>query len=294
MAVTEQVFGIGQGVTHASYGNYIWGGHSFNPTGDKTDGYQTWNIFTETGSTYGNISIYNAFSSLSLSGYQQGHEAFAGVLVIRTTNKETGTGYIRIKDPDGNVVGTRSFAWGNASYEGNWENWQWIGIGVKASGAEIWKAGTYTLEYALSGGSSLSNSTTVNITNYPSATASSDKGAMWIEGENLCYICDFGWKITAAHDGTDYGDVGVGNEGYIWLETDGKIAWVDANYHKRMSKLGDRYGYYDFTDLPNSPGVGNAGYIWGSTYEQMYLMIVSSNGVEYRIGPGFVGSGDYQ
>ena len=102
--------------------------------------------------------------------------------------------------------------------------------------------------------------------------------------------------IRCKHDGT-VDAVGVGNAGHIWLEDDGKIAYVDADGDKRFTKMGDEFGWYPYPDELPGAGLGaHAGHIWVSTgyYTDTYLCIISDDGLKYRIGPGYVHAGDYQ
>jgi len=294
MTISILEFGPGYGIS-SNIGTYRWNGHSFNPTGDKTEGYQTWNPWTE---AWDGATRYLPVTSFNLSSMQQGNEVVASLIRFSTSIDDWGIVTLRYKDPDGNTLFTYALSWNMGA--GLWYAC-WAGMGIKSPGyGEIWKNGTYTVEYTItynSNSSSVSGSTTFDIFDYPVATYAPSAGYIWVEGDRLTFACSDGChKIRCKNDGTDYGLVGVQYAGSFWLETDGKIAYVDSSGHKRMTKKGDRYGWLGYaSEIPSSPGVAYAGSIWASNdFNSYYLMIVSSNGVKYRIGAGYTDTGDYQ
>lgn len=291
MTITVNEAQTGFGIT-TDVGTFRWNGHGFNPTGDKTDGYQSFDPYND---SYAGVTAYNPTTSFDLTGYQYGNEVVLFLVKYTTDVAQTVTTIITFKDPDGNAlyVGLFTPSMPANSYYANW-----LGIGIKEYPSnEIWKDGTYTVEYVISHSSGTeSGSVSFTISNYPATTSgtASDVGALWVEGDNLAYICAQRRKIVVKHDGTS-SYKGTAYKGAIWLETDGKISYIDSSGYKRSTKAGDQYGYDNTGELPSTPGTTSKGSIWAcNDYYDAYLMIVSSDGTKYRIGPGYVGSGDYQ
>jgi len=296
MSITTNTFGTGLGIT-GSPGTYRWNGHAFNPTSDTTDGYQTWDCFNVSSSSRPTLS--GATSSFSLTNYKYGHEVALTLLAFTSSIDDNGTATITIYDPSSAVIGGPfSMDW-SAGAGGWW--YLWYGVGIKNDGyyTEVTSNGTYTSSYEITyngGGSSKTGSYNWTVTNIPTRTSSSNVGALWVEGDNLCFMSAQDTKIVCANDGTSYA-TGISPTGNIWLETDGKIAYVDSSGVKRMTKKGDRYGnpYQGSTEVPSTPGSTFSGAIWASnSFDDTYLMFISNNGVKYRLGVGYYTTGDYQ
>jgi hypothetical protein len=300
MAVVLNDYTIGKGIVNFDSEVYRWNAHSFNPTSDPACGYQTWDIFDNPASDDWDTPPYSYIpeTDFDLSGFCYGNEVVMFVLSWYITGEsESGTVIIRYKDPDSNTIFTNSASWSGDA--GEWY-YRWAAIGVKAGGAEIWKNGTYSIEYDISwdGGASHETGTVYfTVSNYPTATSTSGyAGSIWVEDDYLCFASYSGYKIRCRHDGSS-SYVGTEYAGAVWLETNGKISYVDASGYKRNTKLGDKYGYDGWTtELPSAPGASYAGSIWVSSASEgtTYLMIISADGIKYRIGAGYVESGDYQ
>jgi hypothetical protein len=160
---------------------------------------------------------------------------------------------------------------------------------------EIHKNGIYVAQVSVTiDGLTTTETTNFTVSNYPTVTSSSNVGAIWVEGDNLAYICGQQRKIIAKHDGTS-SYVGTAYAGSIWLETEGKITYIDSSGYKRNTKMGDKYGLSGYSEIPSSPGTTYKGSIWVSNYwYDTYIIIISSSGTAYRIGSGYTGAGDYQ
>jgi hypothetical protein len=294
MTISILEFGPAYGVS-SNIGTYRWNGHSFNPTGDKTDGYQTWNPWTE---SWDGVTRYLPVDSFNLGSMQQGNEVVASLIKFSTDIADWGIVTLRYKDPQGNILFTISYSWNMGA--GYWYS-VWAGVGIKGNDHnEIHENGTYSVEYTItynSDSSSVNGSASFDIYDYPTPVwVQWTSGYIWVESDRLCFLCGDWYKIRCKHDGTDYGLIGTAYAGHFWLETNGKIAYIDSLGHKRMTKKGDRYGWLGYaSEIPSSPGVAYAGSIWASSdFNSYYLMIVSSDGVKYRIGAGYTDTGDYQ
>ena len=184
-----------------------------------------------------------------------------------------------------------------ADYDWYSGNYDWIDLDRVCSDGGVHN------DIVISIGQGFSRNEYLTVTNTPTMVPSpaqpSNAGKIWVEGNNLCFICGAGFKITCANDGTNYGYVNINKAGSIWLETDGKIAYVDSSGYKRMTKYGDAYGAGDGVEdeLPATGLTGKEGSIWlnnNDTHNNCYLMIISGNGIKYRIGAGYNSTGDYQ
>jgi hypothetical protein len=297
MTITVDFFSTGTGIT-STIGTYRWNGHSFNPTGNTGSGYQTWNPWTDSWAGY---AISGSTSSFDLTDAQYGNEVVLAALKFTTSVNDSGTITFTWVDPDANTLVTYALAWSAPAT--NWYG-AWAGIGVKEldGNHEIWKDGTYTVYYDITyGGGTVSGHVHFTISNYPSTReATAVVGSIWIEGEFIAYIPYQGWKILCSHDGSSSA-IGAGYAGSLWLETNGKITYIDASGNKRNTKLGDKYGWGPGTggysnELPAAPGAGYAGTMWVSNddMQDTFIMIISADGIMYRIGAGYATSGDYQ
>jgi len=278
-------FGIGSDI-----GVYRWNGHSFNPSVDSD--YQSWNPWTE---AWDGFYIDNITAAFDLSGFRYGNEAILAAVEFESDVDDSGYIYMDWYDPDSNLLFSFSLYFSIVTDE-----WYaaWSGIGVKAGGDEVWKNGTYTVEWSVEGNyNTISGSLYPVVSNYPGGTSTSGStGALWVEGEELAFANYQGYKTLCHHDGTS-SYVGTAYSGHIWLETNGKITYVDDDGYKRSTKMGDEYGWYpDPTELPGSGLGAYAGHIWVSNgdYTDTFLCIISGNGVKYRIGVGYALAGDYQ
>jgi len=298
MSLSLDIFQTGYGVSDSGQGTYRWHGHSFNPTSNPGDGSQSWDIWSYP-DIVGAFSVYIPTNSFGLSGFQYGIEVVMGVVKFSNIGEEDDSGYLylRFYDPNDNLVLSYSWSW---YLPPPFYRYYWIGMGIKTNVQEIWKNGTYRFYCKITnnGGASTFYEGNYNFTisDYPSIThaGTSNRGYLWVEGDNLTFVCyQNGVKIVIPNDATaTY--VGTEYNGHIWLEADGKISFV-ANGYKRRTKLGDRYGYGGVSsEIPGSPGAGHAGHIWVCfDFNDTYLIIISPNGVKYRIGAGSI-IGDYQ
>jgi hypothetical protein len=294
-------FGMGEGISKSGVGTYKWGKHSFNPTGADT--YQSWDCFDDPNFEWDEyLSRYGNSATFDLTGYRYGNEVCMAVLKWENLSEHSDSGIwnITLKDPDDNIIISITDDWSMSS--GYWK-YAWYGIGVKtlSGDKEIWKNGTYTFEYTITYDDDTeteTDSVTFDVYSFPSVGSylSSKKGHIWIEGENIAFICYQGYKIVVKHDGSS-SYIDSDKAGTIWVESDGRIHYIDADRYERKTKTGDKYGNPDqgSDEIPDSPETSYEGYIWVSnSFDDTYLMVVTQDGIKYRIGVGYVDSGDYQ
>lgn len=294
MALTLLHADRGLGIQRSIGTYYRWNGHSFNPSSNTGGGFQTWDYWADPSDFWPGPVVYSSTGAFDLTGYQYGIEVAMFVLKFQSSVSDSGTYTHTWKDPDGNTIMTYSASW-SCPGAGYW--WCcWSAAGMKAAGAEIHKNGTYTVQYSVTGTyGSLSGSVTFTVSNYPAQTSTSNIGRIWVEGANLCFICNQGYKIVVPNDGSG-SYVDITKAGTVWAETNGKLAYIDSSGNKRMTKLGDRFGYDSWTtEIPSAPGASYAGSVWVSTANEgdTYLMLISADGNKYRIGAGSL-LGDYQ
>jgi hypothetical protein len=289
MTVSHRHSDLGYGINASDYGTYRWNSHAFNPAAECSS--QGWNPWTESWSTYTGVTDKN--TSFNLNGYYYGHEAVLHGLSWNISGTDSGYVYFDWYDPNNDLLFSFSSPWGPQT--GGW--WAaWAGIGIKEDGAEIHMNGTYTVAWQVTGSNTISGYDYPVITNHPPGTAVT-AGHLWVEGTRLCFGNYQGYKTYVMHDGIEYATGLTAYQGHIWLETDGKISYIDNSGVERRTKMGDRYGWYpDPYELPGSGLTSYAGHIWVSSgyYTDTFLCIVSSNGVKYRIGVGYRLTGDYQ
>jgi len=228
----------------------------------------------------------------NLSSYKYGHEIMVGVSRISNPGPwdETVRPSIRFKDPSGNTLlwittWTQTLAawfyWGMYAYIGiDWD--------------EITVNGTYTIEQYWDDTHMLS-STTITFTNCPTLTELTKSWALWVEGDNLCFVnktTSGGWyKITIKNDGTNYGTA-TGKSGSIWIDSgyNWKISYVDASDVRRRTHAANDWAGTNTgwgTELPLSGKT--AGGIWTSDNVNYsdgsygYLSFIWNDGKGYRI-----------
>jgi len=291
--------GTGYGLTDSSRGTYRVNGHSFNPTNVTMDGGQSWDIKTYP-NPLGALSIYNPTSTFDLTGFQYGIEVVLGMLSLQAfTYPESITVTQSFTDSYGNIL----WSWPLSTYlPVNYWAYSYVYMGIKAANQEIYSNGVYNYNYSISySGGIQSDSVPFTVSNFPynplpAYSFPDSKGKIWVEGNNLAFLCSQnGAKILVPTDGTGT-PVGTQYAGKIWLEVPGKITYVDEYGFKRNTKMGDRWGWLADPDIPGIPGVDKSGCIWvNNYYNDTFLIIVSPDGIKYRIGAGSIASlGDYQ
>ena len=132
--------------------------------------------------------------------------------------------------------------------------------------------------------------TAVTMTNCPSTSqlGSTKSGYIWVEGNDLCYICANQWKHTIG--GVDNGAApGVSKAGYFWLETN-VLHWVGANGHDyyipwTIKQVASFYGNGPTGE--ENAGVEKYGMIWvDNEFGWTHLAYIASDGYKYLIGAG--------
>jgi hypothetical protein len=278
-------------------GIYRWHGHAFNPSGQEAE--QSWNPWGSWSNR--DVNIYNASSSFNLSGFQYGNEVVIYLLRFSTSVTDSGTITITYYDPDDNPLLSYNFDWSYDPEDFDWWG-AFVGIGIKDDrfgSREIWENGQYYVEADITYNNGSTHYYTYKfftVSNQPVLTLVypfTNVGKIWVDGDELHYICYQGYDMIAKHDGSS-SYVGDQHAGKIWIEGN-KIAYVDEDGYKRRTKKGALYGNPAGDELPSSPGTGASGSIWVNDWgSDTYLMFVDEYGIKRRVGAGYVFGGDYQ
>jgi len=293
--------GFGLELTNDENGHSIWRwyGHIFGPS------YSDQNFIIGTG-WYDTVGAYLSTSSFDHSNLWPGHESAFGVAVIQFPGDESGTYTFKAIHKDGSTIHTITTNYsGNGDPGINFQYFSWIGLGLRKpdllkSYREIDEDGTYS--YTVSGDVTGSVNYTVSNIDLSRYTLynTSDIGKIKINGDNLNYICEYGYNHIVNHDGSTYGNVGTQYAGQIWVPDGASglayLNYVDSSGNIRRTKNGDKYdngeGYG--TALGAKVGIttlSNSGYIW-IQYDR--IEFVAADGTCYRIGNGYYSLGNYQ
>jgi hypothetical protein len=99
-----------------------------------------------------------------------------------------------------------------------------------------------TMHHAYLAGIALTYSNSVEYTQLPDwwltladRIRAVSNGCLWTSGSGLKFISETGVKKSIAHDGTNYATVGAMHPSFIWIETEGKLAFIDQNGVKRKT-----------------------------------------------------------
>ena len=293
MAIWNNIATTCFGVTYQNAGNnnwytYRWNGHSFWPSYEAQG-------FVEGSYVWNTVSAYGQTTSFNCSGFQSGNEVVMFLNEIRWDAGYSGYWTLSFEDAYGTELFSRDYSGTFDAPPPGYESglWAWIGIGVRPQPwPELWRNGTY---YAISTGVAPS-STTFTVSNIASDTLvrhPGSEGYMWVEGQNLCYICAMGTKVKIlAQPG---GEVSVASQGYVWISNNSyRIYWVDATGVMRKSKLGDRYWTEGWDEGTEYVGTFSTGYTYvRSNPGWTELHYVAYDGYLVRHGPGYV-NGDMQ
>jgi hypothetical protein len=135
---------------------------------------------------------------------------------------------------------------------------------------------------------------TISNLTVPSAIASA--WSLWVEGDNLCYICKttstWWYKITIANDWTSYWT--WEDPWMFWIDDDydWKISYVDSSWVIRRTHLANDWSWtnsWGWSELPLTPWTWSAWKIWVSdnynysTWSYWYLVFVWWDWKAYRI-----------
>jgi hypothetical protein len=132
--------------------------------------------------------------------------------------------------------------------------------------------------------------TIISMSNVPSTAelAAGTEGYIWVEGNNLCYICANRWKHTMV--GTDEGLAGITYAGAMWIDNANVLHWVGANGHKyRANWQVKQFAsfYFNSADHVQFAGLDKEGYLWvDNEFGETHLAYIGHDGYKYLTGAG--------
>lgn len=166
----------------------------------------------------------------------------------------------------------------------------WTGGNIGCAGWEVDVAGTYYFKSSASGTPNVTEvSTSVVMSNVPSTTqlASGKEGYIWIEGNDLCYICANRWKHTMV--GVAVGATGL-TAGYIWIDTSNILHWVgnDGKDYTNSWQVKQFESFYTNSSTGEvNAGTSKKGMIWvDNEFGSTHLSYIGNDGYKYLTGAG--------
>ena len=234
-------------------------------------------------------------TSFNLSGLLAGFEVVVYVALFHWSGPLAGTAYINSqwRDENNNLMYTcaNSSAVSLNIASGYWQE-QAYACNQGIAGWEIDVAGNYKVRAWSTGTGAIGQTdTTITFSNVPSTTqlGSSTAGHIWVEGNNLVYICASRWKHTIY--GTQVSTTpGTSKAGYIWIDTSHYIHWIGNNgYNYRTAWRIKQFASTFNNSATGSTfaGTGKAGCIWvDSEFGWTHLAYIGNDGYKYLAGAG--------
>jgi hypothetical protein len=168
----------------------------------------------------------------------------------------------------------------------------WIGGNIGCAGWEIYTNSTERFTASASGTPNISaTNTDVTFSNVPSTTQldSSKAGYIWVEGNNLCYVCANLWKHTIVGSQVSTSP-GVSKAGYIWIDTYNGLHWVGANgYDYQVPWIKKQFASYYYNSATGEVNAGTSykGYMWvDNEYGLTHVAYIGYDGYKYIVGGG--------
>jgi hypothetical protein len=245
-------------------------------------------------------TFYGQQSSYDLSGFLPGWELFLGTTVVRfegPCSSDSGTIYTRWRNTVGNTMFTFTMSASIPSMDsGEW--YQYITCSNQGvAGWEVSTNGTYTYEswtqgYSQSNFNLPTAVALIGITNCPSTTAlsSAHDAKVWVEGNDLCYICANHWKHNIVGD---YQSTTIGGEpGAIWIDTfNHYLYWTNSTGASvyRVPWIIDQFASTFTNGAPSNPapGAGVMGSIWiDNQFGWTHISYIAADGRKKLVGSG--------
>lgn len=173
----------------------------------------------------------------------------------------------------------------------------WFAINIGVADWEVFYDDTYHYRASATGTPAISVvDKAVDFTNVPDTTqlGSGTEGYIWVEGNDLCYVCANQWKqtIVGTNVSSIFGTPGVSKAGALWMGESPYICifWVggDGNLYIPNWQVKQFASYFSNgpTNAVNA-GTSKAGYIWmDSEFGYTHLGYISSDGYKYLVGSG--------
>ena len=206
----------------------------------------------------------------------------------------SGTAYIysQWRDTDDNLMFTcaNGMAVNLNISSGYWSEYMY-GCNQGVCGWEIDISGNYKVRSWSTGtGAMAQQDTTIAFSNVPDTTqlGINTPGHIWVEGNNLAYICADKWKHQIY--GVYVANPGVSKAGYIWIDTDNYINWVGANgfHFKTAWKIKQFASTWSNSSTGETyAGTDKAGCIWvDNEFGLSHLAYIGTDGYKYLAGAG--------
>jgi hypothetical protein len=173
----------------------------------------------------------------------------------------------------------------------------WAAITIGVADWEVSYDDTYHYRASSTGTPAISTvDTGVDFTNVPDTTqlGTDAEGYIWVEGNDLCYVCANQWKQTVV--GVDvssiFGTPGVSKAGYLWMGEAPYIAlfWVGADGNLYIPSWEKKQFASYFSNSSTSEinaGTSKAGYLWmDSEFGLTHIGYIASDGYKYLMGSG--------
>jgi hypothetical protein len=242
----------------------------------------------------GPVNYNGASTSYDLTGLVPGYELCVFFNVWHWDGPQgAGTAYLYSswKDPGGSTIFScaNGYAVGLPDIaSGYWYEYCYA-CNIGCAGWEVDVAGTYKVSaYSTGTGAIGTTETNVSFSNVPDTTqlASSKAGYIWVEGNNLCYICANLWKHTIV--GTSVGASGS-SAGYMWIDTNNDLHWVggDGNDYKVPWKIQQFASTWSNGPTGSVYAPGSVGAAWvDNEFGWTHISYIGYNGYKWLVGGG--------
>lgn len=274
------------------YPSFNWWRSNFNMPVTYLFGGSTWDA------NEGNVNTISPATSFNLSGFTAGFEICVGNAVWYFENNGGSTYNVdtllsaRWADPSLNTIywSIEDYRFQTSLPAGYWEGIERAGnIGV--AGWEVNGNGTYHYRAGAVGTPNItSGDKPATMSNVPSTTqlSSLDRGAIWVEGDDLHYIVANKWEHTMV--GTNTGvNAGTSKEGSFWL--DGSVLhWVGEDGYVYTPQWEVKQFASSFSNSSNGAeyaGTSAAGTIWVDIqFGLTHIAYIAEDGYKYLTGAG--------
>lgn len=240
----------------------------------------------------GPFLYYGLATSFDLTGFVPGWEVAAFFCGWHWDGPLSGTAYAYSEWRDENnalmFTCANGVAVGLNIASGYWYEYIY-GCNQGVAGWEIDVAGNYRVRGWSTGTGALGQmDTTITFSNVPSTTQlGTDKpGYIWVEGNDLCFVCDSRWKHTITGDSQGY--VNTTKAGYMWIDTSDYLHWIGNNGNDYRVKWKIQQFASTWSNGPTNSQCGKTpGFIWvDDEFGQTHLSYIGNNGCKWLVGSG--------
>jgi len=242
----------------------------------------------------GPVMFYGAGTSFNLSGFLPGWELVAFFCGWHWDGPVSGTTYLYSQwlDSVGSVMWYCANGLSvNLNLAADYWQEHMYACNQGVAGWEVDVSGTYKCRSWSTGVQAMGNQdTSVTFSNVPSTTqmSSTYTGGVWVEGNDLCYVCGNRWKHNMEGDSQGY--VGTTYSGAIWIDTSYYLHWVGADGNNYRAKWRIKQFASTWTNGPTGEtyaGATYSGSIWVDTeFGYTHLAYIAGDGYKYLAGSG--------